>query len=199
MPLEFESLSHGKIVFGFFNIETDLLLLNQYFFFAEDFCHTLRKVAGKTEGICRTEWEGYRIEFGKIGNLKGAIHGIDFRGFIGAVYQRFPFPERQEDFKQNPEGYRTRSLMDPLLQSYGEKVSIPLAFDRGKNHIILSEFVFDKPSFWKLVEYIWLGGLPRWKDRRRPEYIMAMKEAIERASHPMLKGLMFIDKEPLFP
>ena len=39
MPLEFESISHGKIAFGFFNIETDMILLNQYFLFAEDICH----------------------------------------------------------------------------------------------------------------------------------------------------------------
>lgn len=41
MPLEFESLSHGRIAFGFFNIETDMILLNQYFLFAEDFCHSI--------------------------------------------------------------------------------------------------------------------------------------------------------------
>jgi len=31
MPLEFDSLSHGKIAFGFFNIETDMILLGHYF------------------------------------------------------------------------------------------------------------------------------------------------------------------------
>ena len=37
MPLEFESISHGKIAFGFFNIETDMILLNHYFLFATGF------------------------------------------------------------------------------------------------------------------------------------------------------------------
>jgi hypothetical protein len=37
MPLAFESLSHGAIAFGFFNIETDFLLLERYFFFADSF------------------------------------------------------------------------------------------------------------------------------------------------------------------
>ncbi|MGD2186296.1 MAG: hypothetical protein PVI71_09215 [Desulfobacterales bacterium] len=32
MPLAFESLSHGSIAFGFFNIETDMLLLENYFY-----------------------------------------------------------------------------------------------------------------------------------------------------------------------
>ena len=33
MPLTFDSLSHGKVAFGFFNIESDMLLLDHYFFF----------------------------------------------------------------------------------------------------------------------------------------------------------------------
>jgi hypothetical protein len=31
MPLAFQSLSHGTITFGFFNIESDMLLLDRYF------------------------------------------------------------------------------------------------------------------------------------------------------------------------
>ena len=38
MPLSFHSLSHGTVAFGFFNIESDMLLLDRYFFFATDFC-----------------------------------------------------------------------------------------------------------------------------------------------------------------
>ena len=34
MPLAFESLSHGTVPFGFFNIDSDTLLLDRYFFFA---------------------------------------------------------------------------------------------------------------------------------------------------------------------
>jgi len=38
MPLTFESLSHGTIAFGFFNIESDMLLCDRYFLFADDLC-----------------------------------------------------------------------------------------------------------------------------------------------------------------
>lgn len=31
MPLAFDTLSHGTIAFGFFNIDSDMLLLEQYF------------------------------------------------------------------------------------------------------------------------------------------------------------------------
>ena len=32
MPLSFSSTTHGNIAFGFFNIESDMLLLENYFF-----------------------------------------------------------------------------------------------------------------------------------------------------------------------
>lgn len=31
MALAFDSLSHGRIAFGFFNIETDMILLEHFF------------------------------------------------------------------------------------------------------------------------------------------------------------------------
>ena len=55
---------------------------------------------------------GYVIEkFEDIGNLMGAIHGIDLRGFIGAVYQLFPFPQRPEGFKQKLDGKTNRAVV----------------------------------------------------------------------------------------
>jgi len=41
MLLAFDSTSHGRIAFGFFNIESDMLLLDHYFSFASDFCSAL--------------------------------------------------------------------------------------------------------------------------------------------------------------
>jgi len=38
MPISFLSKSHGRIPIGFFNIETDMLLMDRYFFFSTDFC-----------------------------------------------------------------------------------------------------------------------------------------------------------------
>ena len=48
MPLAFESLSHGTIAFGFFNIDSDMLLLDKYFLFGSDFCEHIVAMA---EGI----------------------------------------------------------------------------------------------------------------------------------------------------
>ncbi len=49
MPLLFQSLSHGEIPFGFFNIETDMILLQNYFFFASDMAENMIKLAENTE------------------------------------------------------------------------------------------------------------------------------------------------------
>ena len=48
MPLAFKTLSFETIAFGFFNIESDMLLLERYFFFASDFCLSIQELAGKT-------------------------------------------------------------------------------------------------------------------------------------------------------
>jgi len=194
MPLEFESLSHGRIAFGFFNIETDMILLNQYFFFAEDFCYSISRAAENTDETCETMWKAYRIEAENIGSLMGAIHGIDHRGFIGEVYKLFPFPVRQEDFKQKPEGYQTRATIEALIQNYGERTNLSLRIGPKGNENAIGEYIFSMAFFRKLIEYVWLGGYPRWKDSVPPGYVMAMKEAIEKSCHPLFKDFFRIEE-----
>jgi hypothetical protein len=191
MPLEFDSISHGKIAFGFFNIDTDLILLNHYFFFADDFCRSIGSIPESPENeIIRSAWEIYLIEHGPdIGNLMGAIHGIDHRGFIGEVYKHFPFPEKKEDFKQKTDGSKNRSLIEGLIQKYARRTSISFVIDRKEDRIAMGEFVFDRTSFQKLIHYVWLGGFPRWKDDLRPDYVLSMKEKIESSKHFLFEGL----------
>ncbi len=189
MPLEFESISHGKIAFGFFNIETDMILLNDYFLFADDFCHHIGLSAEEQGEIYKTLWEIDRIEPEKIGNLMGAIYGIDDRGFIGEVYKLFPFPKDQKDFKQKPEGFKNRSKIEPLIQKYGKKICIPFGMDLKKDRIAIGEYIFNRTSFHELIRYIWMGGFPRWKDRVRPDYVLAMKEKIEKSKNLLFNGL----------
>ncbi len=182
MPLAFDSLSHGKIAFGFFNIETDLLLLNRYFFFASDFCLRLVEAAGSIHRE-NSEWvlDGYRLEEERIGNLMGAIHGFDFRGFIGEVYRFYPFPQEPDDFKQNPEGFRARSVMEQVLAKYGSTVAIPIRFPAERNEVIIGEYRFTRENFQELLFYVWRGGYPRWRDDRRPDYVETMKKSVKNA------------------
>ncbi|MBU2498735.1 MAG: hypothetical protein KKE57_07540 [Proteobacteria bacterium] len=98
MPLGFRSLNHDLIAFGFFNIETDLLLLEHYFLFAEGFCLRVNLLAEQNEKEhAESSWEVYDIaDRREIGDLMGAIHGVRHLGFIGEVYKLFPFPERKD-------------------------------------------------------------------------------------------------------
>ena len=88
MPLAFDSTSHGSIAFGLFNIESDMLLLDPLFFFADAFCAAVEQSAKHG----RAEIDSYRIdEREKIGDLHGAIAGRVFTGFIGSTYRVWPW------------------------------------------------------------------------------------------------------------
>ena len=193
MPLEFESISHGTIAFGFFNIETDMILLNHYFLFAKDFCSSVSRTAeSQFSELFKTSWDIYVIEEReKVGNLMGAIHGVDSRGFLGEVYRRFPFPKAREEFKQRADGFKIKAEMEEMIQRYGNKAGIPILIDPTMARIAIGEFVFGRSSFQGLIRYIWVGGYPRWKDDLRPEYVMSMKANIEHSKNFLIQGLTF--------
>jgi hypothetical protein len=194
MPLEFDSLNHGRIAFGFFNIETDMILLEHYFLFAQDFCGQISKYAqSPVNEIYASSWDIYLIENNlNMGNLMGAIHGIDLRGFMGEVYKLFPFPEEREKFKQNPDGFKTRSLIEQLIQKYGRKITLQFVIRPKDDQIGMGDYLFNRTSFQKLVQYIWLGGFPRWKDGIRPDYALLMKERIGQSERSLFDGLTLV-------
>jgi hypothetical protein len=190
MPLSFQSKSHGQIAFGFFNIESDMLLLENRFFFAQDFCQWMIQLVQELEkGAGRFEYPVWEIENPRdIGDLMGAIHGIHFTGFIGEVYTHFPFPADPAEFKQNPEGDQTRPQMTALIEKWAvpRSLAIELETDGQAN---LGPFVFLKEEFWELLRYVWQGGYPRWKDQIRPVCVMKMKQAIQKSGHPCFNGV----------
>lgn len=195
MPLAFESISHGTIAFGFFNIETDMLLLEHYFFFASDFCSYVSELseAGKRAGQV-AEWKVYSIaNRAEIGDLMGAIHGVRFQGFIGEVYRSFPFPERPEQFKQKPDGFKTWAAVEGTIQKYAQVVELPVVTDLDSLEIQIGEYRFDQASFHDLIKYVWKGGYPCWKDGVRPPYVVAMREKLEKLGAGLFKGIVFED------
>ena len=185
MPLAFQSLSHGEISFGFFNIETDLILLNRYFFFAADFCEDISRMAAQDQGRLEASWSVYILEEKDIGNLMGAIGDIDLRGFIGDVYKLFPFPPEQSAFKQNPEGYKTRDIIEKTVLRYSAPSRIPITGAATGATISIGDYVFAGDWFGELLKYVWVGGYPRWKDGVRPSYVVAMKDTVEKSTHPL--------------
>jgi hypothetical protein len=191
MPLAFESINRGLIAFGFFNIETDLLLLDHYCLFARPFCRNISDLAERPlVNTYETFWEAYAIERREeMGDLMAAIHGVRYSGFIGEIYRRFPFPRREEDFKQQPEGWQNRSVVTPILERYAETTRLSLRLDPVNGTVSVGEFLFTKEVFGALVDYVWLGGYPRWKDGIRPEYVLHMKQKVEESKNWLFSGL----------
>jgi hypothetical protein len=191
VPIGFPSLSHGEIAFGFFNIETDLLILENYFFFAPSFCGIVTQVA-ETPGLHRADYSlpGYIIEDrNDVGNLMGAIHGTDLRGFIGSVYRLFPFPQRVEEFKQNPYGEIHRSTVEELISHWARPRTVPVNIEAELFQVRIADYLFSRAVFQRLVGYVLQGGMPGWKGGTRPEYVEAMERAIKATGSPLLQGL----------
>ncbi len=188
MPLAFESLDHGTLAFGFFNIDTDMLLLENYFFFAPEFCDRVVEIAAGSDGT--DAWEVHHIpEAEDVGDLMGVIHGLRFTGFIGEVYRRFPFPERPEDFRQMPGGYRNRAEVQGIIEKYARPERIPFVLDAAGGGVRIGKYRFSRIVFHELIRYVWRGGYPRWKDGERPEPVLAMATVVTQSSSPLLEGL----------
>jgi len=180
MPLAFETLNHGTIAFGFFNIESDMLLCDRYFFFADDFCRNVGAMAENAgEQLYRASWTVQVIEAAEdIGDLMGAIHGVRFTGFMGELYRRFPFPRQPQEFKQNPEGAHTQSLVAEIISKYAQLQEIAVAADQKILGIELGAYRFSHIQFQELLKYVWQGGYPRWKNEIKPACVSEMKNKV---------------------
>ncbi len=190
MPLSFTSKSHGNIAFGFFNIESDMLLLEKYFFFADDFCRWIIEMAKEDDsGVKIFEHPVYYIaDPNDIGDLMGAIHGMLFTGFIGKLYTLFPFPDDPKAFKQNPDGFKTRKVVKSYIEPFSAIKNIPIEI-YNDSQAKIGSYAFDKIVFHELIEYVWKGGYPRWKDEIRPQYVIQMKECIQKSRNSFFKGV----------
>jgi len=193
MPLAFNSISHGTIAFGFFNIESDMLLCDHYFFFADDFCNVIENFAEHVgDKSYQVPWQVYYIETPQdIGDLSGAIQGNHFEGFIGELYRLFPFPESPEGFKQKPEGFQTRSKVLEIIAKYARPREISFEVSSKGKEIKFGVYRFDRNQFQKLILYVWRGGYPRWKDEVRPAYVAQMKDNILLNCKGVFEGIIF--------
>ncbi len=190
MPLAFESENHGTIAIGFFNIETDMLLLDRIFFFASDFCREITAAALSEKASSYVKpWMVYELPYSRIGDLHGAIAGTHFSGFIGEVYRKFPFPEAPERFKQNPDGFATRSVLEEIVVDYGKRLEIIFRIDEVNGKVEIGDYHFTIPQFHALLRYVWRGGYPRWKGEKRPPYVMEMKQALEKSAWHVFNSL----------
>jgi hypothetical protein len=183
MPIGFDTQSHGVIPVGFFNIDTDMLLINNYFIFASDLCQAISDWTKGADDI-DTNLKMYVIEDEQdMGNLMGAISGIVFTGFIGEVYKLYPFPKAPEDFRQKPEGDKTQEQVEKLIKKFGKQKKIQIKVSKGKQTIAIGEYIFKKESFHEVILYIWRGGMPMWRDDEQPKYVKDMMKAVLSSKH----------------
>lgn len=191
MPLAFESLSHGTIAFGFFNIETDLLLLERYFFFADSFCVNIGNIPIlKRNETFSTTWQVYLIDsVEKIGDLMGAIHGERYMGFIGEVYQRFPFPTSPSEFKQKPQGFRNRAAIEAIVEKYGGLAEIQFKIEKAAQEFMIGDYKINRSVFLDLIQYVWRGGYPRWKNEEKPTYLIELKNMLDQNADQLFAAL----------
>ena len=181
MPLAFDTLSHGKIAFGFFNIESDILLLEQYFLFGSEFCQHIASMAENDDkGASTSRWAVYVIEDRvKIGDLMGAIHGIRYTGFIGELYRICPFPREPEGFKQKPAGVLSQDKVRGIISDFAHQTRLPIGIQENNAGVSIGEYWFSLKVFHELIKYVWRGGYPGWQQDIRPDYVNDMKAKIE--------------------
>jgi hypothetical protein len=178
MPLAFATLNRGVVPFGFFNIRTDMVLLAQYFAFADDVCGWIEALAATSDEVDTRRPAWIIADRVQMGDLHGAMAGDDLSGFIGEVYARFPFPALREDFRQDPDGQRIRLEIEPLIDRFAQRQEIAIRSAAAAGTVEIGEYSFDEPGFAELVRYLWRGGFPRWRDDRPPDYIDRMMEAV---------------------
>jgi len=183
VPLAFPTQSHGTIAFGFFNIELDLLLLEQLFFFADSFCEAVVELSSTPE----VKIDGWRVPRGQIGDLHGAIAGVALEGFIGATYRKWPFPRAPEDFKQSPEGVDNQPLAAEMIADFGGPEQLALRWSKDAGLFSIAGFDFSESGFERLLDYVDRGGYPRWRDDIRPDYVERMKSALMTSGHFALR------------
>ena len=193
MPLTFESLSHGTVAFGFFNIDSDMLLLEQHFLFGSEFCHHISEMVENIDDErFKSGWPVYTIEDRRqIGDLTGAIYGIRFTGFIGDLYRRYPFPSEPADFKQKPEGHRNQAAVRDMVSAYASQTLLPVEANHRALEVDIGAYKFSRETFHELITYVWQGGYPRWRDGIRPDYVMDMKTNVESNCRGLFEKIQF--------
>ena len=188
MPISFSSKSHGHIPIGFFNIETDMLLMGHYFFFSTDFCEWIieRASADDLSDVEKTVYAIQQRE--KIGNLAGAIHGYEFTGFIGEVYKLFPFPVSHAGFKQKPYGTQNRLAVEQTIQAFAVRLKVPIVFHQDSPTIGFGDYTFSAFVFQEIIKYIEAGGMPGWLNGKPPDYVTRMMAKLATTHHHHLKS-----------
>ena len=159
--------------------------------FNDSFCINIGDipVLAKNETVSTT-WQVYSIDpVEKIGDLMGAIHGERYIGFIGEVYRRFPFPINPSEFKQKPQGYQNRAAIETIVEQYGDLIEIPFTIAKAAREFMIGDYTFNRSVFLELIQYVWRGGYPRWKNEEKPVYLLELKNRLDQNADPIFGAI----------
>jgi hypothetical protein len=122
-----------------------------------------------------------------VGDLHGAIAGISRQGFLGALYQHWPFPRDPAQFRQKAQGMAPREVVEAEASRFGHARRMEVTADPGRMIFSLDEFSFDQAGLVALADYVWRGGMPGWQRARRPAYLEQMAQAVIRKKSPWFR------------
>ena len=107
MPLGFNTLNYGVIPFGFFNVQIDMILCNNYFTFASDWCEWIIDWAA-TEPEPLVNKKMYVVDdYREIGNLGLAIRARTLPGSSGRRTSPGRSPAARRTSSSSPRAGRT--------------------------------------------------------------------------------------------
>jgi hypothetical protein len=178
MPIGFETTNAGQIAVGFFNIETDCLLMGRYFFFASDFCGWVKSWAEQDppESLVKEFYVADRFQ--DIGNIHAAMAHFYQQDLLSDVFQRFPFPEDPLAFRQHPDGWKNRKALEAILPSHTHREQVTISFHKPQEAVLFGEYEFHKSVFSRVLQYLFRGGMPMWRDGVPPVYVLEMMRAV---------------------
>ena len=71
--------------------------------------------------------------------------------------------------------------MEKIIEKYGELKSIQFRVKADADEVHIGEYSFKNNVFEELINYVWEGGYPKWKNGQRPEYVLNMMDWIKKS------------------
>lgn len=188
MPLAYPSTSHGQVAFGFFHLETPLLLLDRRLFWCAEFCALVDRLLATAPGRpWRDTLPGWRAH--DLGDLHAALAGRPGGGLIGALYRRSPFPRDPAAFRQRAAGTLDTAWVEAELACHA--TATPFACGAAAGRCWLDDVEFDAAGLRRLLDYVWRGGMPGWDAALRPAYLERAAARWRAAGGPWCSGMRF--------
>ena len=74
-----------------------------------------------------------------------------------------------------------------------EPLEIHVNVENTGGEIQIGDYRFSGTQFQELIDYVWRGGYPRWKDEIRPGYVLEMRDNILQNRAGVFEGFVFED------